>query len=72
MKENITALHNDYAILSVSNDPTIESNEKEHIIVHLTKLAKAVKCTKQKRLQQLSFIRPHDRGGEEEGTVWLE
>jgi len=51
-KENITALHNAYAILSVSNDPTIESNDKEHIIVHLTKLAKAVESTKQKRLQQ--------------------
>jgi hypothetical protein len=51
-KENITALHNVYSILSVSNDPTIESNDKEHIIVHLTQLAKAVKSTKQKRLQQ--------------------
>ena len=51
-KENITALHNAYAILSVSNDPTIESNDKEHIIVHLTKLAKAVESTKQKRQQQ--------------------
>ena len=29
-KVNITALHNAYAILSVSNDPTIESNDKEH------------------------------------------
>ena len=51
-KENITALHNAYAILSVSNDPTIESNDKEHIIVHLTQLEKDVNSTKQKRLQQ--------------------
>jgi hypothetical protein len=47
-----TALHNAFAILAVSNNPTIESNDEEHIIVHLTQLAKAVESTKQKRLQQ--------------------
>jgi hypothetical protein len=51
-KTNIVTLHNAYAILSLSTNPTVKSDDKEHVIVQLSKLAEAVKSTKQKRLQQ--------------------
>ena len=51
-KENIVTLHNAYSILSLSNNPTLVSDDKEHVIVQLSKLVKAVADTKQKRLQQ--------------------
>ena len=51
-KNNIVTLHNAYSILSLSNKPTLESDDKEHVIVQLSKLAKAVTNTKQKFLQK--------------------
>ena len=51
-KNNIVTLHNAFSILSLSNDPTFKSDNKEHVIVQLSKLAKAVASNKQKRLQQ--------------------
>ena len=51
-KNSIVTLHNAFSILSLSNDPTIESDNKEHVIVQLSKLAEAVMSNKLKRLQQ--------------------
>jgi hypothetical protein len=66
-KENIVTLHNAYSILSLLNNPTIESDNKKHVIVHLSKLARAVASTKQKRLQQrdrLKHIKSHSNNYE--------
>ena len=51
-KNIIITLHNAYSILSISNNPTLESDNKKNIIVQLSKLAKAVTNTKQKCLQK--------------------
>jgi hypothetical protein len=46
---NAITLHNAVAILSLSNDPTINPNDKQHINVQVTKLAKAITDHKQER-----------------------
>ena len=51
-KNNIVTLHNAFSILSLSNDPTFESDSKQHNIVQLSKLAKAAANNRQKRLWQ--------------------
>jgi len=51
-KNNIITLHNTFSILSLSNNPTFESDNKEHVIVQLSKLADAIASNKQKSLQQ--------------------
>ena len=51
-KNNIVTLHNAFSYFSLSNDPTFESDNKEHAIVQLSKLAKAVAINKQKLIQQ--------------------
>jgi hypothetical protein len=49
---NAITLHNAFTILSLSNDPTINPNDKQHVNVQVTKLAKTVAGYKQERLQQ--------------------
>ena len=51
-KNNIVTLHNAFSILSISNNPTFESDNTQKIIVQLSKLAEAVANSKQKRLHQ--------------------
>jgi hypothetical protein len=49
---NAITLHNAFTILSLSNDPTINSNDKQHVNVQVNKLAEAVADHKQERQQQ--------------------
>jgi hypothetical protein len=46
---NTITLHNAFTILSLSNDPTINPNGKQHVKVQVTKLAEAVANHKQER-----------------------
>jgi hypothetical protein len=49
---NAITLHNIFTILSLSNDPTINPNDTQHINVQLTKLAEAIANHKQECQQQ--------------------
>jgi hypothetical protein len=44
---NAITLHNAFTILSLSNDPTINPNDKQHVKVQVTKLVEAVADHKQ-------------------------
>jgi hypothetical protein len=44
---NAITLHNSFTILSLSKDPTINPNDKQHINIQVTKLAEAVADHKQ-------------------------
>jgi hypothetical protein len=49
---NAITLHNAFTILSLSNNPTINPNDKQHAKVQVTKLAEAVAGHKQECQQQ--------------------
>ncbi len=49
---NAITLHNAFTILSLSNDPTINPNDKQHVNLQVTKLAEAVANHKQERQRQ--------------------
>ena len=49
---NIVTLHNAFTILSLSSDPTNESDNKQHVIVQISKLAQAIVDNKQERQRQ--------------------
>jgi hypothetical protein len=50
-------LRNAFTILSLSNDPTINPNDKQHVKVQVTKLAEAIASLKQERQQQQDHCR---------------
>jgi hypothetical protein len=46
---NAITLHNAFTIMSLSNDPTINPNDKQNVKVQVAKLAEAVANHKQER-----------------------